>query len=106
MFDVGFWELVLIAIIALLVVGPERLPAFAMEAGKWLGKIRRLINNTRRELEREINLDSHTEFKQQLTDLDDLIQNAPDQDPDFINKSQTDSDSKNTRSSSSNQGMK
>lgn len=83
MFDIGFWELVVIAIIALLVVGPERLPRLARDAGRWAGKIKRFINNTRRELERELQLNEQQEFKQSLSELDDLMKNAPDQDEDF-----------------------
>lgn len=93
MFDIGFWELVLIATIALLVVGPDRLPAFARQAGKWLGKFRRLINNLQRELKQELLEEEGKAFKKKLNDLDDLMKNAPDQDPDFLTKlNQTDKD--------------
>ena len=84
MFDIGFWELVILAVIALLVVGPDKLPAFAQQAGQWIGKIRRLKNNLQRELKQELSLDEGKEFKQQLSDLDDLMKNAPDQDPGFL----------------------
>lgn len=84
MFDIGFWELVIIAVIALLVVDLDRLPAFVQQAGKWIGKIRRLKNNLQRELKQELSLDESKEFKQQLSDLDDLMKNAPDQDPSFL----------------------
>jgi sec-independent protein translocase protein TatB len=87
MFDIGFWELVVIATVALLVVGPDNLPAFAQQAGKWLGKFRRVINNLQRELKQELLIDEGKAFKQQINDLDDLIKNAPDQDPDFSTKS-------------------
>jgi len=86
MFDIGFWELFMIATIALLVVGPDRLPAFAQQAGKWLGKFRRLISNLQRELKQELLIDEGKAFKKQLGDLDDLMKNAPDQDPDFSSK--------------------
>ncbi len=86
MFDIGFWELVMIATIALLVVGPDKLPAFAQQTGKWLGKFRRLINNLQRELKQELLIDEGKEFKQQLGELDDLMKNAPDQDPGFSSK--------------------
>ena len=76
----------MIGIVALLVVGPDRLPAFAQQAGKWLGKIRRLINNLQRELKQELLIDEGRTFKRQLNDLDDLMKNAPDQDPDFSGK--------------------
>ncbi len=53
MFDIGFWEIGIIAIIALLVVGPERLPAMVRTAGKWVGRGQRLARELRSELERE-----------------------------------------------------
>lgn len=76
----------MIATIALLIVGPDKLPAFAQQTGKWLGKFRRLINNLQRELKQELLIDEGKEFKQQLGELDDLMKNAPDQDPDFSSK--------------------
>lgn len=78
MFDIGFWELVVIAIVALLVLGPERLPEFAVNAGRWFGKLKRFINHTRRELESELRITEQKSFQQSLTDLDDLMKNAPD----------------------------
>ena len=56
MFDVGFPELVLIFVIALLVLGPQRLPKVASEIGKWVGRARRTAMQLRRQLEREIEL--------------------------------------------------
>lgn len=98
MFDIGFWELVAIAIIALLVVGPERLPGLARDVGRWAGKIKRFINNTRRELEQELRLNDQKEFRQSLSELDDLMKHAPDQDEDFRpdrkNHPHTDQDNK------------
>ena len=83
MFDIGFWELVVIAIVALLVVGPDRLPGLARDAGRWAGRIRRLADNARHELERELRLTETGKYGQQLSDLDSLMHNAPDRDPDF-----------------------
>ena len=54
MFDVGFWELALIALVALLVIGPERLPKVARTAGLWIGRGRRLIYSVKADIEREI----------------------------------------------------
>ena len=56
MFDIGFFELIIIAIIALLVIGPERLPHAARMAGAWIGKIRRTALSVKEELEQEVNL--------------------------------------------------
>ena len=56
MFDVGFQEIVLVSIIGLLVLGPQRLPKVAAEIGKWVGRARRTATQLRRQLEREIEL--------------------------------------------------
>lgn len=53
MFDIGFWELVLVGIVALLVLGPERLPAAATTVGRWAGHARNLARQFRAEMERE-----------------------------------------------------
>lgn len=54
MFDIGFWEITLIAIIALIVVGPDRLPEFARTAGLWIGRARRLFSDVKRDIDREL----------------------------------------------------
>jgi sec-independent protein translocase protein TatB len=54
MFDVGFSELVLLAIVALVVLGPEKLPHAARMAGAWLGRIRRTMTNIQMEIEKEV----------------------------------------------------
>jgi Tat protein translocase TatB subunit len=56
MFDIGPGELLLVAIIGLLVLGPQRLPKVAAELGKWVGRARRTATQLRRQLEREIEL--------------------------------------------------
>ncbi len=54
MFDLGFWELILIAIVALLVVGPERLPGLARSAGLWMGRLRRFIQSVKQDISQEL----------------------------------------------------
>ncbi len=54
MFDFGFWEFVIIAVVALIVVGPERLPGLARQIGTWVGKTRRFVNSVRSDIEREL----------------------------------------------------
>lgn len=54
MFDVGFSELLLLAVVALVVIGPERLPHAARVAGAWVGKIKRTLGNMQAEIEREV----------------------------------------------------
>ena len=57
MFEVGFWELVLIMVIALLVLGPERLPQLARTVGLWLGKARGMARTIKAEIDRELAAD-------------------------------------------------
>lgn len=57
MFDIGFFELLLIGLVALLVVGPERLPKVARTAGLWIGKGRRFISSVKADIEQEIKAD-------------------------------------------------
>lgn len=54
MFDFGFWELTLIMVVLLLVVGPERLPRLAAQAGHWFGKAKRTLSAFRADIESEI----------------------------------------------------
>jgi sec-independent protein translocase protein TatB len=63
MFDVGFWEILLILVLALVVIGPERLPGAARQAGFWVGKARRYIEGVRTEVEQELDVN---EFKRML----------------------------------------
>ena len=77
MFDVGFWELLLIGVVALLVVGPERLPGLARTAGVWVGKVRRFVNSVKSDIDREMRaeelkkiLDKQNEFR----DVYDIVE--------------------------------
>ena len=63
MFDVGFWEILLILVLALVVIGPERLPGAARQAGFFVGKARRYIEGVRSEVEEELDVG---EFKRML----------------------------------------
>lgn len=57
MFDVGFTELMLIGVMGLIVLGPERLPVAARTIGKWIGKIKRTVGGVQREIQEELRLD-------------------------------------------------
>jgi len=71
MFDIGFLELVIVGIIALLVLGPERLPVAARTVGKWVGRARRLTSQFTKEIDRQIELDElRAELKKQGESLD------------------------------------
>lgn len=54
MFDIGFWELTIIAVIALIVLGPERLPGLARTAGMWFSKLRRFVSNVKADIDKEL----------------------------------------------------
>lgn len=54
MFDIGFWEMSLIFIVALVVVGPERLPKLARTTGLWLGKARAMVQTVKSDIDREL----------------------------------------------------
>ena len=56
MFDVGFSEMLLVGLIALLVFGPERLPRVAKEAALWIRKARSMANSVKQEIDRELQL--------------------------------------------------
>lgn len=56
MFDVGFQELVLIALVALVVFGPERLPRMVREVSLWIRKARTLLNSAKAEIDQELQL--------------------------------------------------
>ena len=57
MFDVSFSELMVIAIVALVVIGPERLPRVARTAGLLFGRLQRYVNDVKSDISREIQLD-------------------------------------------------
>ena len=63
MFDVGFWELVLCAVVALIVLGPERMPVAVRSVAHWLGAARSMLNAVKAEFEQELALDK---LKQEL----------------------------------------
>lgn len=65
MFDIGFWELAIIGVVALLVVGPDRLPGLARDVGRWVGRIRRFVTSVRSDIEQELRAD---EIKKMLQD--------------------------------------
>jgi len=65
MFDVGFSELVMVGLVALLVIGPERLPEIARIAGFWLGKTRSMITSVKAEIKQELHAEEMRQLMQQ-----------------------------------------
>jgi sec-independent protein translocase protein TatB len=78
-FDVGFWELVLVAVVALVVIGPERLPRVARIAGMWVGRARRTLASVKDEIDRELKAQELKEIleKQARTNPLESIIEAP-----------------------------
>ena len=79
MFDVGFFELILIGVVALLVVGPEGLPKLARTAGKWLGKGKQMINSVKADIAQEMKaeeLKKILEQQQQLNPVHEIMDDA------------------------------
>ena len=64
MFDFGFWEIAIIGVITLIVVGPERLPALARKAGVIMGKLNKFLNKIKADINEELKTD---ELKDQLS---------------------------------------
>lgn len=79
MFDVGFWELALIGLVMLVVVGPERLPKLARTAGLWLGRGRRMLSSVKAEIDRELKADELKEIlnkQAQSNPLESILDDA------------------------------
>jgi len=78
MFDSGFLELLVVGIIALLVVGPERLPEVAAKVGKFIGKMKAFVATTREDIEKEFRADELQTMlnkqKEEISELRDMMQ--------------------------------
>jgi sec-independent protein translocase protein TatB len=73
MFDMGFTEMMLIGIVALIVIGPERLPGVARTAGKYFGRLKRFMTSVRADVEQELRADELRQIlAQQQRELDTL----------------------------------
>jgi Tat protein translocase TatB subunit len=69
MFDIGFQELIIIFVVALLVFGPDKLPEIAKTLGKWVVEIRRGINIAKSQMEEEM--------KEEFKMPEDIVQSLP-----------------------------
>ena len=56
MFDIGFSELMIIGVVALVVLGPERLPKVAKQAGEWMGKLQRYVADVKSDINRQMEM--------------------------------------------------
>lgn len=76
MFDVGLSEMMVIAVVALVVIGPERLPRVARTLGHLLGRMQRYVNDVKADINREIELDELRKFKDQFHDAKQSVENS------------------------------
>ncbi|MDH3715972.1 MAG: Sec-independent protein translocase protein TatB [Gammaproteobacteria bacterium] len=83
MFDVGFWELLMIGVIGLLVVGPERLPEFARTIGRWVGQAQRMVRSVRADIERELETENLRSMinqqEEQIQELKGMVREVRDE---------------------------
>jgi sec-independent protein translocase protein TatB len=82
MFDIGFWELAIIAVVALLVIGPEKLPGIARTAGMWFGKARRFVASVQEDINREVSkseeLQRLLEEQSKIKEMHEIIEHTVD----------------------------
>lgn len=75
MFDIGFWELSLVGLVSLIVIGPEQLPKVARIAGFWIGKTRNMVASVKSEIHEELQAEEMRQIMAEQTDsLDDIKQ--------------------------------
>ncbi len=74
MFDIGFWEIVLIGVVGLVVIGPERLPEVARTLGVWVGRTRRFINQVKADVGAELKQEELRKAIENNVGLDEIKQ--------------------------------
>lgn len=88
MFDFGFWELILIMIVGLIVIGPKRLPKVAAQVGGWVGHMRHLVHQFRQSVQQELQAEELKEILHQqqneIQELRDIVQNQTDPDAPLV----------------------
>ncbi|MDF2182967.1 Sec-independent protein translocase protein TatB [Neptuniibacter sp. CAU 1671] len=101
MFDIGFSELLIVAVVALIVLGPEKLPTAVRTVGLWVGKIRRSVASIQSEISEELRLDElrrqaaieKDELERELNEMRQPYRNTTEQDRSSAFESVTDEDS-------------
>ena len=68
MFDIAFSELLIIGVVALVVIGPERLPKVARTAGQWLGRLNRYVSQVKQDIDRDMKLEELRKMQQDMKD--------------------------------------
>jgi sec-independent protein translocase protein TatB len=81
MFDIGWGELVLIGIVALIAIGPKELPAVMRSLGHWMGKVRRMANEFQGQFQEALREAELSDLKKQAEDLKTSVTDATSFDP-------------------------
>ncbi|MBE0619654.1 MAG: twin-arginine translocase subunit TatB [Burkholderiales bacterium] len=76
MFDIGFSELIVVALVALVVIGPERLPRVARTIGALLGRAQRYVNDVKTDIQREVDLDEFKDIRSTFQDAAKSVQQS------------------------------
>ncbi|MBL4600411.1 MAG: twin-arginine translocase subunit TatB [Methylophaga sp.] len=77
MFDIGFWEIFLITVVALVVVGPERLPKLVRVTGLWIGRANSSIQSIRNEISQELRAEELKQALDKTVNLDEITSMEP-----------------------------
>ncbi len=96
MFDIGFWELCLVGLVSLLVIGPEKLPKAARIAGYWVGKTRNMVASVKTEIKQELQAEELRQIMQEQAKLEEFhrsVENQGQQVLHDVNSSLSDLDS-------------
>lgn len=90
MFDIGFWELLLIAVVALIVVGPERLPKLLRVTGLWIGRAQASFQAIKNEISKELRDQELRDALKKPDELNDLNQTIHQADTDTTQENKKD----------------
>jgi sec-independent protein translocase protein TatB len=94
MFDIGFWELLVIGLVALVVIGPERLPGVARTVGHYVGKMQRFVAGVKSDIQQELDASELRELLQeqdkQLKSLREMVQDTRQEVQQSVSKAESD----------------
>ncbi len=80
MFDIGFWEILVIGVVALLVIGPEKLPDVARTVGRWVAKVQRFVAGVKADINSELESSELRKIlgdqETQIRELKDMVNEA------------------------------
>ena len=108
MFDFGFSEMMVVGLIALVVLGPERLPKVARQAGQWLGKLQRYVSDVKSDIGRQMELEELRNLQKEVAetarDMEKSFQSTVNDTRDELNSIAGSLDSSSSPPTSSSQG--